>query len=319
MNNDYREVNLKGAAMSKNEIPSHHGSEDLKKKYYPNETVRILCERASLRNFSEHEIPEDLLNLILGAGIHAPTGGNLQPYSIIKIQNKETKKALADLCGQNFIEKAPVDLLFCIDWHRIKRWAELEVAPFTASSSFRHFWVSFQDTIIVAQNIVTAADALGLGSVYVGTIIDFIPEIRKMFELPAGVFPVVLLSVGYPISKALPRKKLGIDTIVHSEKYEERKDKDILNAFNEKYSEIKIPVTKDRVEIIYKVAKEVHGEDFAEKVIGKIKENGYINAAQRYFGLHYIASEMPKNNEDYLRLMKESGFGWFKKFETKNK
>jgi FMN reductase [NAD(P)H] len=303
--------------MSKNEMPSHHGSEDLEKKHYPNDTVRILCERASLRNFSKHELPEEVLNLILEAGIHSPTGGNLQPYSIIKIQNKETKKKLADLCEQNFIEKAPVDLLFCIDLHRIKRWTELELAPFTATSSFRHFWISFQDTVIAAQNIVTAADALGLGSVYVGTIIDFIPEIKKMFELPEGVFPVVLLSLGYPASKPLPRKKLGIDAIVHNEKYEERKDEELLQVFSEKYSEIKIPITKERLEKIYEVSKEVYGEDFAKKCIAKIKENGYINAAQRYFGLHYVANEMPKNNEDYLRFMEEAGFNWFKKFETK--
>ncbi len=301
--------------MSKDEIPSHHGVEDGSKKTYPNETLRVLCERGSVRNFSEREIPEDVMSLILDAGVHAPTGGNLQPYSIIKIQDRETKGELARLCEQNFIEKAPVDLLFCIDWHRIKRWAELEVAPFTATSSFRHFWISFQDTVIAAQNIVVAADALGLGSVYVGTVIDFVSEIREMFNLPGGVFPVVLLCVGYPASKPLPRKKLGMDMIVHNEKYEERTDKELLQAFNEKYSGIKIPITKERLDLLSQVCKDVAGEDFAERCIARVEQNGYINAVQRYFGLHYIANRMPENNEDFLKLMEEAGFQWFKKFE----
>lgn len=301
--------------MSKDEIPSHHGVEDSSKKTYPNETLRVLCERGSVRNFSEREIPEDVMSLILDAGVHAPTGGNLQPYSIIKIQDRETKGELARLCEQNFIEKAPVDLLFCIDWHRIKRWAELEVAPFTATSSFRHFWISFQDTVIAAQNIVVAADALGLGSVYVGTVIDFVSEIREMFNLPVGVFPVVLLCVGYPASKPLPRKKLGMDMIVHNEKYEERTDKELLQAFNEKYSGIKIPITKERLDLLSQVCKDVAGEDFAERCIARVEQNGYINAVQRYFGLHYIANRMPENNEDFLKLMEEAGFQWFKKFE----
>lgn len=303
--------------MSEKEMPSHHGEEDKTKKNYPNETLRILCERGSVRNFSDREIPEDTINLILEAGTRAATGGNLQPYSIIKIQDKEIKKTLGELCSQNFVDKAPLDLLFCIDWHRIKRWAEIENAPFTATSSFRHFWISFQDTIIAAQTIVTAADALGLGSVYVGTIIDFIPKIKEMFSLPEGVFPVVLLCLGYPASRPLPRKKLGIDMIVHNNAYEEKTDEELLEAFNEKYSQIKIPITEERLQKIHEVCLEVHGQKFAEDCIARIKKAGYINAVQRYFGLHYLANEMPKNNEEYLKIMEDFGFFWFKKFEIK--
>jgi len=311
---------MKGDIMGKNSMPSHHGPEDTSKKEFPNETMKILCERGSLRNFSEREIPDDILNLILEAGVRAPTGGNLQPYSIIKIQKEKAKRKLAELCGQNFIEKAPVDLIFCIDWHRLKKWAKLEVAPFTATSSFRHFWISFQDTVIAAQSIVVAADALGLGSVYVGTIIDIIPEVRELLKLPEGVFPVVLLCVGYPASsKPLPRKKLGIGTIVHSEKYHDKKDRELLEAFNEKYSELKIPITKERLDRIYEVCVDIHGREFAKKCIEKIKRNGYINAVQRYFGLHYVANKMPENNEEYLKLMEEAGFNWFKKYEIKSK
>jgi FMN reductase [NAD(P)H] len=117
---------------------------------YPNKTVKLLIERASCRSFSDEKIPLEILNFILSAGIHAPTGGNLQPYSIIKIENKDNIQKLARMCNQDFIKEASVLLLFCIDWHRIERWATLEAAPFTATSSFRHFWISFQDTIISA-------------------------------------------------------------------------------------------------------------------------------------------------------------------------
>jgi FMN reductase [NAD(P)H] len=303
--------------MSDKKNLSHHGVTEKGNCDYSNETMKLLLNRASCRNFSDKKIPEDILDLILEAGTHAPTGGNLQPYSIIKIENKEAKVKLAKLCEQNFILKAPIDLLFCIDWHRIKRWAELEMAPFTATSSFRHFWISFQDTIISAQNISTAADALGLGSVYVGTIIDFVEEIRKMFELPEGVFPVVMLCIGYPLNKALPRKKLGPNIVVHSEKYHELPDEELLKAFDEKYPGVKVEATEERLKLIREVGEEVQGKEFAKKCIKKIKENGYINPAQRYFGLHYIASIMPKGNENYLKLMEESGFNWFKKYNPK--
>ncbi len=198
---------------------SHHGIDDSLDNKYPNETIRLLLERSSCRSFYDKKIPEDVLDQILDAGNHAATGGNLQPFSVIKIENEATKRRLTELCGdQEFIFTAPVDLLFCLDWYRLRRWAEIETAPFTATSSFRHFWISFQDTLIAAQNICTAADALGLGSVYVGTVLECFRELRKMFDLPNGVFPVVLLSLGYPKARPLPKKKLGIGTIVPQRK-----------------------------------------------------------------------------------------------------
>jgi nitroreductase len=280
----------------------------------PNETMRLLFERSSCRDFLDKRIPSDVLQLVLEAGIHAPTAGNLQPYSIIEIENNETKQKLAEMCGQIFIGKAPVLLVFCIDLHRNERWASLEVAPYTAMSSFRHFWVSFQDTVICAQNICTAADSMGLGSVYIGTVIDMPKDIQAMLKLPKGVFPVVLLCIGYPRSRPAPRRKLGVDAVVHSECYREIEDEKLVNAYNDKYQSVKLETTEQRMETILKVCREVHGEEFAKECADRIKANGYINRAQHYFGIHYRADLMPDGNDSYLELMEEFGFNWFKKF-----
>jgi len=302
--------------MKNNEMPSHHGTEDQLKGEYRNRTLKLLIERASCRSFSDKEIASDVLGVILEAGIRAPSGGNLQPFSIIKIEEDETKQKLAELCErQYFIAQAPVNLLFCIDWHRIERWAELEIAPFTATSSFRHFWISFQDTVISAQNICTAADSLGLGSVYIGSVLECFKELRDMFHLPEGVFPIVLLSLGYPRSRPAPRKKLAVDAMVHQEEYHEMEDQELLDVFNKKYPDLRVEITKERLETISRVCRKVHGEKFAKACIEKIKANGYINAVQRYFGLHYCADSMPEDNDTYLRLMEEFGFNWFKKYK----
>ncbi len=308
--------------MANNEMPSRHGvkvsSEDGRStdgSAYPNETMKLLIERASCRNFSDEKIPPDVLQLVLEAGVHAATGGNLQPYSIIKIEDEETRQKLAEWCDQAFIRKAPTLLLFCIDWHRIERWAHLEVAPFTATSSFRHFWISFQDTMICAQNICTAADALGLGSVYIGTVLEFFPELQKVFQLPKGVFPVVLLCLGYPKTRPRPRRKLGVEVIVHAERYHEMADQELLDAFNEKYPGHRVQITEERLETIAEVCREVHGEEFARRCVERIREMGYINPVQRYFGLHYRANALPKSNNDYLKLMEEFGFNWFKTYQ----
>jgi nitroreductase len=286
---------------------------------YPNETIRLLFERSSCRDFLDKKIPADVLHFVLEAGIHAPTAGNLQPYSIIKIEDTAVKQKLAEMCEQSFIGKAPVLLLFCIDLHRIERWANLKVAPFTATSSFRHFWVSFQDVIICAQNICTAADSMGLGSVYIGTVIDMPTDIQAMFKLPKGVFPVVLLCIGYPTTRPMPRKKLAVDVVVHSERYREIKDQELIAAYEKKYPDYKLEITEERLETIMKVCRQVHGEEFAKKCAERIKTDGYINRAQHYFGLHYRADVMPEGNDEYIRLMEEFGFNWFKKYSPRIK
>lgn len=82
------------------------------------------------------------------------------------------------------------------------------------------------------------------------------------------------------------------------------RDLEILRQFNEKAEELKNS----------QVCRTVHGEEFAEKCISKIKENGYINPVQRYFGLHYCADETAPRNDEFLKIMEEFGFGWFKKY-----
>ncbi|MDH4211141.1 MAG: nitroreductase family protein [candidate division WOR-3 bacterium] len=303
--------------MNKDKIPSHHGYKEKKKGRFPNATMKLLVQRASCRNFANKKIPKSVLDMILETGTHAATGGNLQPYSIIKIETKEKREKLAKMCYQNFIAKAPVSLIFCIDWRRLQRWAEIEKAPFTATSSFRHFWISFQDTIICAQNICTAADSFGLGSVYIGTIMDLMREVREMFELPKGVLPVVLLCLGYPKSKPLVRRKLGREVIVHDEKYHEMSNGALKNAYGEKYHHAKIETTDERLKRMREVCQKVHGKSFADKCLYRIKQNGFINVAQRYFGLHYAADIMPDGNEDFIKTMKEFGFDWFERFKPK--
>lgn len=298
--------------MPDHEMPTHHGIDAQPPGEYPNETIRLLYERGSCRVFRDQKIPPDLLETVLGAGPHAATGGNLQPYSIVQIEDEEHRRELAELGGQVFIGHAPVNLLFCIDYHRLERWSRLSDAPFTATRAFRHFWIAFQDTIICAQNICTAADAVGLGSVYIGTVMEFFPRLREMCRLPEGVFPVVLLCLGYPGGGIPVKRKLGTAAVVHRETYQEMTDQDLVAAFDRKYPGLRVEATPERKHHIAEVCRKVHDEAYAIRCLARIEADGFINPAQRYFGLHYGADEMPEGNAEFVRLTEEFGFRWFR-------
>ena len=114
-----------------NDECSHHGVDDHIHGDYPNETIRLLKHRTSCRGYLDKIIEPEVMNHLLEAAVHGPSGGNLQPFSIIKIERPETKRRIARMCQQAFIGKAPVDLLFCIDWYRLKN---------GRSWKLRHLW-----------------------------------------------------------------------------------------------------------------------------------------------------------------------------------
>jgi nitroreductase len=279
-----------------------------------NETIRLLHERASLRSYDSRPIEPEVLDTILKAGIHSPTGGNLQPYSIIQVNKRETMERLGELCWQKFIGTAAVNLIFCLDLRRHKRLAEIGIAPHTAYHSFRHFWVSFQDTLIAAQNICTAADALGLGSCYVATILEHVEEICSIFKIPVGVFPVVLLTLGYPKVKPSISNKFGTDIMVHQDTYKDIPDETLYDAYLKRENNKQLAPGKERLERIKLACRRTSGEDFAEKCEREIKNAGYINPIQYRFGLHYKADEMAQDNLEFLAQLEKQGFDWFKEW-----
>jgi FMN reductase [NAD(P)H] len=128
------------------------------------------------------------------------------------------------------------------------------------------------------------------------------------------VFPVVLLCLGYPRHVADPRRKLGVDVVVHSERYQEMGDEELLAAFEAKYPGAVVQVTEERLGQIAAVCRQAHGEAFATRCLERIDETGGINPVQRYFGLHYRANSMPAGNDVFLQALEDAGFGWFRQW-----
>ena len=280
-------------------------------KTYSNETMKLLHERSSIRIFEDRPIPPEVMEEVLRAGLHGATGGNLQPYAIVQIESEEKKKELMDTGEmQPLVGKAPTNLLFCVDWRRIGRWAHASNAPFIATKSFRHFWIAFQDTIIAAQNICTAADSVGLGSVYIGTVESCFMELKQIFKLPEGVFPVVLLSMGYPAQPFKIAPKLGTEIMIHKEVYRDLPIETLVQAQEEKYDHKTFPVSIKNLASIKEVAFDLGGRKYEKELEDSIMDVGSINMAQRYFGIHYKANWSAKGNMDLIHALKAYGFPW---------
>lgn len=172
-----------------------------------NEVIKQLYERKSVRAFTDREIDEEIVQEILMSAVMAPTAGHQQLYSIIRITDAELKKQLSITCdNQPFIAEGKLLLLFCAD---CLKW--YEAFKYTGCSPRKpgegDLLLAVNDALIAAQNAVVAAQSYGIGSCYVGDIMENAELHRQMLNLPEYVFPAALIVFGYPTPQQQTRKK----------------------------------------------------------------------------------------------------------------
>lgn len=172
-----------------------------------NETIKQLFERKSVRVFEDKEISAGDKETILEAAMMAPTAGNQQLYTILDITDQEKKNQLAETCDhQPFIAKAKMVLIFCADcskWY--EAYKETGCQPRLPGAG--DLMLAVSDAVIAAQNAVVAAWSLGIGSCYIGDIMENCEIHREMLNLPPYVFPAAMLVFGYPTKQQMDRQK----------------------------------------------------------------------------------------------------------------
>lgn len=164
-------------------------------------TIQELFDRKSVRAFTDQEILPEEKALILKAAAAAPTAGNQQLYTILDITDQELKDKLAETCDhQPFIAKAKMVLIFCADY---QKWYDAFQAVDCESRKPGpgDLMLACSDANIAAQNAVTAAWSLGIGSCYIGDIMELREVHRELLHLPEYVFPTAMLVFGCRASR----------------------------------------------------------------------------------------------------------------------
>lgn len=169
-----------------------------------NETIKLIETRRSVRAFAPHAIEPELLDKLKRLTLRAPSGGNMTVYSIIEVTDPEIKAKLAKICdNQLMIAKAPGVWVFLADMERWYSWikdggSEERIGKSVRKPGIGDFHLAMQDAVIASQNAATAAEALGLGSCFIGDIIENYEELQKLLNLPQYAAPASMLIFGYP-------------------------------------------------------------------------------------------------------------------------
>ena len=194
-----------------------------------NAVLKELHDRRSVRAFTGAPIPPEARQAILEAAAQAPSAGCQQLYTILDIQDPDLKAALVKTCdNQPFIAQAELVLVFCADCRKwYKGFADCGCDP--RKPGVGDLLLAVSDTNIAAQNAVTAAWSLGIGSCYIGDIMESCEEQRRLLGLPKYVFPAAMVVFGWPTEQQLHREKprrAPLEKLVYRDRYPDMTEED---------------------------------------------------------------------------------------------
>ena len=199
-----------------------------------NEVIQQLYDRKSVRVFTDREIAPAEKAAILRAAAEAPTAGNQQLYTILDITDQKLKDRLAETCdNQGFIATAKMVLIFCAD---CRKWYDAYLATVCTplNPGAGDLLLAVSDANIAAQNAVVAAQSLGIGSCYIGDVMENCEIHRELLHLPEYVMPAAMLVFGFPTEQQIQRPKpqrAAMEHIVHENGYRRMDAKELEAMF----------------------------------------------------------------------------------------
>ncbi len=212
-----------------------------------NQTIDVLKNHRSIRKYKDKPIEEETLRTLVEAGQWASTSSYVQAYSVIRVKNPDKREAMAVLSGdQKNVRTAPEFLVFCADLNRLKK--ACDVHEVNMEDGFIELMlIASVDAALVAQNVLVAAESLGLGGVYVGGLRNDPKQMSELLNLPERVYPVFGLCLGWPDQNPDQKPRLPQSLVFFEDTYKEPKE-EVLNEYDAAVKKYYIDRTKGRLD-----------------------------------------------------------------------
>ncbi|GIN84665.1 FMN reductase (NADPH) [Heyndrickxia sporothermodurans] len=187
-----------------------------------NQIIETILNHRSIRKYEDKPLTDEQIEVIVRSAQAAATSSYVQAYTIIGIKDKEKKKKLAELAGnQPYVEKNGHLLIFCADLHRHQLVAEMEnVDVSQALETTECFMIALIDAALAAQNAALAAESMGLGICYIGGIRNKLVEVSELLQIPIHVIPLFGMTIGYPVHNSDKKPRLPFEHVYHEDTYQ---------------------------------------------------------------------------------------------------
>ena len=168
--------------------------------------IENIMTRTSIRQFTDRPISKDTLDLLVKAGMAAPSAVNAQPWAYIVVTEKEVLDSLNNNHPYANLKTATAAIVVCGDLKKTKE------------GEAREYWV--QDCSAATENILLAAHAYGLGAVWCGVypVTERVNAVKGVLGIPEDIIPLNIITLGYPDENPEPKDKFKTENI-HYQKW----------------------------------------------------------------------------------------------------
>lgn len=188
-----------------------------------NPVLDVMLAHRSVRDFIGTALPAGTLDLLIAAAQSAPSSSNLQVWSVIAVEDAIRRARVSELVGsQKHVKDAPLFLAWLVDLSRARLIAEQLDEPGEGIDYLDTFLMGVIDAALAAQNLATAAESLGFGTVYIGALRNRPEEVAQLLDIPADVFPVFGMVIGYPDPRrqsSAVKPRISQSAVLHRERY----------------------------------------------------------------------------------------------------
>ena len=197
-----------------------------------NQVIRLLQSHRSIRQFTGQKIEQEVVEELVRAGQGAPTSSFIQACTVMQVNDRGDREKLAEYAGnQVYVAEAPVFLVFCADMQRHRLVCRMQNTEMLSGYT-EQFITATVDCALFAQNILTAAESLGLGGVFIGGIRNQIDKVADLLGLPDLVYPVFGLCLGYPDQDPEVKPRLPLSVVLKQDRYDDSGDEQVIGEYD---------------------------------------------------------------------------------------
>ena len=198
-----------------------------------NEVITLLKSHRSIRKFTDQPVPQAVMDEVVLAGQHAATSSFIQACTVVQVDDPDIRETLmACSGGQAYVGAAPRFLVFCADMKRHQMACDMHEQTMMSGYT-EQFLTASLDCGLFSQNVVIAAESLGLGCVYIGGLRNKIEEVAEALNLPELVYPVFGLCLGYPDQDPEVKPRLPLSVVLKHNTYDDSNDEAVIAEYDQ--------------------------------------------------------------------------------------
>lgn len=198
-----------------------------------NPIIELIKNHRSIRNFKEYPISDETVKELMEAGQSAASSNFIQAYTVIQVKDSEKRRIMAEVAGnQQHVETAPVFLVFVADLERARLSTALHGETMDEGQT-EAFIIATVDTALMAQNVMLAAESIGLGGVYIGALRNNPRIVSELLELPEHTYPLFGMCLGYPEVINDKKPRLPVELILKTDTYQNGNEVKLLEEYDE--------------------------------------------------------------------------------------